>query len=219
MKRRGFTLIELLVVIAIIAILAGLLLPGLSKAKAMTRGIVCKNNLRQWGLAMHQYTTDNDDYLPPEGTGNTLNQNTGWYVALPKQLGLGNYFEMPWHTNASAPLGNSIWICPSNTNRSNGHNLFHYCMNQWIDETGAADKRVRHSSVPRPSEVVWLFDNGKRAARAQQNNVHTNLHSGGANFAFLDGHVLHFSNREYWDFKQKKGRTNNSSLLWNPWVK
>ena len=89
---RGFTLIELLVVIAIIAILASLLLPGLATAKSKGRGIVCVNNLKQWLYGMELYTLENNDYLPPEGTGNTLNQQTGWYVALPKQLGLGDYF-------------------------------------------------------------------------------------------------------------------------------
>jgi len=214
----GFTLIELLVVIAIIAILASLLMPVLAKAKSKTRAALCLNNLKQWGLAMQMYATDNDDYLPPEGTGTTLNRNTGWYVVLPKQLGTGNnYFDMPWHTNANAPLGNSIWICPANTNRSNGNNLFHYCMNEHVDETGEEDRPVRLGSVPNPSRVVYLFDNGKRAARAQQNNVHTNLHNRGANFNFVDGYMSHFSNRDYWDFQSNGGRTNHPSLLWRPW--
>ena len=214
----GFTLIELLVVITIIAILASLLMPVLAKAKARTRALVCLNNLKQWSLAMQMYAYDNDDYLPPEGTGTTLNRQTGWYVALPKQLNQGNYFDMPWHTNANAPLGKSIWICPSNTNRSNGNNLFHYCMNEHVDETGGEDRPVRLGSVPNPSRVVYLFDNGKRAARAQQNNVHTNLHNGGAHFNFLDGHISHFPNRDYWDFQFNRGCTNHPSLLWRPWA-
>jgi prepilin-type N-terminal cleavage/methylation domain-containing protein/prepilin-type processing-associated H-X9-DG protein len=216
--RKGFTLIELLITIAIIAILFGLLLPVLSKAKAKTRAIICLNNLKQWGYAMQMYALDHDDYLPPEGTGTTLNQQTGWYVDLPKQIGLANYFEMAWRTNPAAPLGRSIWICPSNTNRSNGYNLFHYCMNQHIDETGQQDRPVRLASIRHPANVVWLFDNGKRAARAQQNNVHTNIHNRGANFAFLDSHVQRFPNREYWDFKQNRGLTNNPNLIWRPWL-
>lgn len=216
--RRAFTLIELLVVIAIIAVLASMLLPAVAKAKGKAHGITCINNLKQWGLAMQMYVTDHDDYLPPEGTGTTLNQQTGWYVALPKQMNLGDYFQMEWRTNANAPVGRSIWICPSNPRRSNGHNLFHYCMNEHIDRTGESDRPVRFSSVPQPSSIVWLFDNGKLAARAQQNNVHTNIHSGGANFAFLDGHIRHYRSSEYWDFGQNKGRTNNPSLIWKPWA-
>jgi prepilin-type processing-associated H-X9-DG protein/prepilin-type N-terminal cleavage/methylation domain-containing protein len=214
--QRGLTLMELLVVIASISLLAGLLLPALSAARARVRGVVCLNNLKQWGVATHLYATENDDYLPAEGSPNGLSTDQGWYIDLPRAIGIRPYCEMSWRTNPAAPLGRSIWICPSNTNRSNGNNLFHYCLNEHVDSTGETDHPIKLSTIPNLALVVWLFDNGKRAAVAQQNNVHTNLHSGGAQLLFIDGHVRRFRNTEYWDFKTGKGRTNNPEIVWIP---
>jgi len=215
---RAFTLIELLVVIAIIAILAALLLPALGRSKEKAKTTVCLNNLKQWGMATQIFALENNDRLPKDGTPNGTSVNEGWYVDLPLVLKLPPYRAMEWRTNAAVDPGRSIWICPSNPRRSNGNNLFHYCLNIHVNGRGAGNQAFL-SSIPKPTHTVWLFDNGGLAAVAQQNNVHSNLHSGGANFTFLDGHAARFSNKEYWDFQKPAGqqaRTNNTVLIWIP---
>ena len=214
---RSFTLIELLVVMAAIAILSALLLPVIIRVKTSAQAVTCRNNLRQWGIATQLYAAANDDYLPPDGTStpDKYDTNSGWYIQLPQQLGLPRYADMPWHTNPSAHLEHSIWICPANTRRSNSNNLFHYCLNKNVNGTGSGNQ-IRLVSIPHPSVTVWLFDNGGVGAVEEWNNVHSNLHNQGAQFVFLDGHAAWFKNTAYWNPKTKKGLTNNPKLVWIP---
>ncbi len=94
-RRRGFTLIELLVVIAIIAVLIALLLPAVQQAREAARRTQCKNNLKQMGLAMHNYH-DIHNQFPPPFIRSSLTNNTegwGWGVFIMPQLELGNLYN------------------------------------------------------------------------------------------------------------------------------
>src|SRR5258706_7641639 len=96
-RSRGFTLIELLVVVAIVAILAALLLPGLSRAKGAARSASCKSNLRQLGLGLNLYLQDNRELYPREGISpNSLARSGRWTVALlPILSGTGDRLFCP----------------------------------------------------------------------------------------------------------------------------
>jgi len=110
-RRRGFTLIELLVVIAIIAILIALLLPAVQQAREAARRTQCKNHLKQFGLALHNYH-DAHNYFAPSGLANVHpnNQNprVGWQVRILPYMDQAPLFnELDFGNSAS-----TVWAGP-----------------------------------------------------------------------------------------------------------
>jgi prepilin-type N-terminal cleavage/methylation domain-containing protein len=83
MNKRGFTLIELLVVIAIIALLLSVLVPALKRAKESARDVICRSNLKQWGVVWGIYTSDNKGKFPTTpGDYNSGNKRGDWIVPM-----------------------------------------------------------------------------------------------------------------------------------------
>lgn len=214
-RRQAITLIEVLVVISVTSILATLAFRSVPEVLAKVRTIQCQTNLRQWGVATQLYADANNDYLPPDGAPNGRSKHNGWYIDLPRQIDLIPYHATTWHTNPTAKLPTTLWLCPANQRKSNGVNLFHYCLNQHISGSGAG-RTIQLTSLSEPHRLVWLFDNGKLAAVAQHNNVHTNLHEKGANFLFLDGHVSRHDHPTYQGPQPSSANTGTQSLLWHP---
>lgn len=123
--RFGFTLVELLVVIGIIALLIGILLPALSKARAQANEVKCMNNLHQFSIGLAIYVDQNKGSLPSEGYGDGTGAGTKslgvwsdpseWWNALPVLANGKSYNDMQLSTVSPLPGAgsNSIFVCPA----------------------------------------------------------------------------------------------------------
>lgn len=189
--KKGFTLIELLVVIAIINILAGMLLPSLTRAREQARRVYCLNNLRQIGQGLTMFASENDGFYPPENSSPTEPNDLD--LLYPYYLDNAEVFWCP--SDALKPgLANPDWVRTDIADCSYGY------LGK-VQQPGG-EVRVRRDSDPSflrvGNEIVetppLAGDDGCGLGTMTTERPN---HTGGGNLLYMDGHVK-FTHARRW---------------------